>query len=57
MRVGPSSIAVRPYVEADLDRLLECWYEAAQIAHPFLDDDFFVRERRLIADEFIPASA
>lgn len=48
---------IRPYVEtSDLPGLLESWYEASLIAHPFLSEDFLERERLLIAEQWLPAS-
>ena len=37
---------IRPYVEEDLEALLDVWYRASQIAHSFLTEDFFESERR-----------
>jgi putative acetyltransferase len=47
---------VREYDDADIDRVLECWYQASLVAHPFLDEEFLASERRLIAEQFLPAA-
>lgn len=47
---------IRRYTYDDLDQVLDAWYLASLGAHPFLDDAFFEAERRLIADEYLPAS-
>ena len=45
---------IRAYAEKDLDELLEAWYSASQVAHPFLNEDFFEQERRNIAAVHLP---
>ena len=45
---------IRKYEQKDLEELLDAWYSASQAAHPFLDEDFFVQERKNIADVHIP---
>jgi putative acetyltransferase len=45
---------VAPYRDDHLDRLLDVWYRASLIAHSFLTDDFFERERRAIAETWLP---
>ena len=45
---------IREYKETDLTELLEAWYSASQVAHPFLDDAFFAQERRNIAAVHLP---
>lgn len=45
---------IRPYAETDLSDLLDVWYRASLVAHPFLPRDFFDRERQLVAEEFLP---
>jgi putative acetyltransferase len=53
---GPGTPAIRRFQDADLDRVLGLWERASRIAHPFLDDDFLRRERRAIAEVFMPRS-
>ena len=45
---------IRKYEEKDLEDLLEAWYTASQVAHPFLSEDFFEQERKNIAEIHIP---
>ena len=45
---------IRRFEEKDIDELLDAWYSASQIAHPFLDEDFFEQERNNIARLHIP---
>ena len=45
---------IRKYEEKDLSQLLDAWYSASQVAHPFLDEGFFEQERRNIADLYLP---
>lgn len=45
---------VRPYKDTDLSDLLDVWYSASLLAHPFLDEAFFVRERNNIREIYLP---
>ena len=45
---------IRPYATRDLDELLDAWEQASRLAHPFLDDVFFRRERKAIVDVYLP---
>lgn len=45
---------IRPYVEQDLDELVDVWYRASLIAHPFLSPEFLDEERLRIADKWLP---
>lgn len=47
---------IREYEEKDLSELLDTWYSASQVAHPFLDEDFFEQERRNIAAIYLPSA-
>jgi putative acetyltransferase len=47
---------IRPYRDTDLDTVLDVWYRASVIAHAFLPGEFFERERRLLAERFLPMS-
>lgn len=48
---------IRPFVDTtDLPELLESWYEASLVAHPFLSDEFLDRERVLIAEQWLPSA-
>ena len=44
----------RKYEADDLAELLDVWYDASQIAHPFLTRDFLDRERRNVIQEYLP---
>ena len=45
---------IRPYRETDLGELLEAWYSASLVGHPFLDEEFFRRERNRIREVYLP---
>ncbi len=45
---------IRRYNADDLAELLDVWYDASQIAHPFLTRDFLDRERRNVTQEYLP---
>ncbi len=45
---------VRPYKDTDLSDLLEAWYSASLLAHSFLDETFFERERNKIREIYLP---
>ena len=45
---------IRKYEEKDIDELLDAWYSASKVAHPFLSEDFFDRERKNIRELYIP---
>ena len=47
---------IRTYSDEDLDELLAIWYRASVIAHSFLTSDFLQNERRLIAEQWLPAA-
>ena len=46
--------ALRPYVEEDIDAVLDVWYRASLIAHPFMSAEFLADERREIAETWLP---
>ena len=45
---------IRPYKDTDLSDLLEAWYSASLLAHSFLDETFFERERNNIREIYLP---
>lgn len=47
---------IRRYEPSDLESVVDAWYEASLVAHPFLPDAFFVEERRLLAEEWLPVA-
>ena len=47
---------IRKYREEDIEALLEVWFLASSLAHPFLSDEFMEQERANIRDRWIPQS-
>lgn len=47
---------IRAYRDSDLDELLEAWYRASLVAHPFLSADFLEQERENISAIYLPAA-
>ena len=45
---------IREYDTGDLAELLDVWYDASQIAHWFLDSEFFDQERKEIRKKHLP---
>ena len=45
---------IRRYVDRDLSELLDVWYRASLISHPFLSGEFLETERRQIAERWLP---
>ena len=45
---------IRAYEAKDLDTLLEVWYSASKVGHPFLSEAFFEEERHNIATLYLP---
>jgi len=45
---------IRKSNTADLAELLDVWYDASQIAHWFLDSEFFDKERNEIGEKYLP---
>ncbi len=45
---------IRKYNTGDLAELLDVWYDASQIAHSFLDSEFFDQERKEIRQKHLP---
>ena len=45
---------IRPYQDTDLNELLEAWYSASLVGHPFLDETFFQQERKNIREVYLP---
>ncbi|QDU68539.1 GNAT family N-acetyltransferase [Engelhardtia mirabilis] len=44
---------IRPYRADDLDALLEVWYDASLVGHPFLEAEFLATERRNISSFYM----
>ena len=49
-------MTIRPYTDEDLGELLDVWYRASLIAHPFLSEEFFETERRQIVELWLPVA-
>ena len=47
---------IRKYQDKDIEELLDVWFLASSLAHPFLSDDFMEQERENIRDKWIPQS-
>lgn len=45
---------IRKYKETDIDEILEVWFQASSLAHPFLDTEFMCMERVNIRDVYMP---
>ncbi|MGD2102637.1 MAG: GNAT family N-acetyltransferase [Acidimicrobiia bacterium] len=45
---------IRTFSKGDTEELIDVWYRASLIAHPFLDDDFLAAERREIIEHWLP---
>lgn len=45
---------IRPYQASDLQDILDAWYQASLIAHPFLSEEFLLEERGTIRDVYLP---
>ena len=45
---------IRRYRDADLADLLEVWYAASRVAHPFLTEEFLDQERGNIVEVYLP---
>lgn len=45
---------IRAYHDDDLRTLLDVWYQASLLAHPFLDAAFLSQERATIAKVYMP---
>lgn len=54
MGFAVSVAMIRPYADGDLEDVLDVWYRASRLAHSFLGYEFFSRERRAIADRWLP---
>lgn len=46
---------IRKYQAPDLQAVMDIWYRASLIAHPFLDDAFLQAERQEIVEKHMPS--
>ena len=47
---------IRKHEERDLEVILEVWYRASTLAHPFLDDTFVEKVKNDMREMYIPGS-
>ena len=47
---------IRKYQDDDLNELLDVWYQASLLAHPFLNATFLSQERETIASVYLPVA-
>jgi len=45
---------IRPYHPDDTDAIVDVWYAASRLAHPFLTPEFMEAERRRIRELYLP---
>ncbi|MDN5202087.1 N-acetyltransferase [Fulvivirgaceae bacterium BMA10] len=45
---------IRKYKETDIEALLDVWYKATVVAHPFLGNAFLQKEKKKIREVYIP---
>ena len=45
---------IRAFKSADTEQLIDVWYRASLLAHPFLSADFLADEREEIAQKWLP---
>ena len=47
---------IRRYQKQDTEDIIEAWYQASLLAHPFLTEAFFEEERNNLRERFLPQS-
>ncbi len=45
---------IRPYLSSDTEAIIEVWYQASLLAHPFLKADFLEKEKQNIREVYLP---
>lgn len=45
---------IRKYRETDIEEILDIWFQASLLAHPFLDSAFMKKEKKNIREIYIP---
>ncbi len=45
---------IRLYQDGDIEDIIDVWYQASLLAHPFLSENFLEEERRKIRDVHLP---
>ena len=47
-------VQIRQYKHSDLDSVLSSWERATRLAHPFMTDEFIAKERKNVAEIYLP---
>jgi putative acetyltransferase len=47
---------IRPYHAGDVEDIVDIWYQASLVAHPFLSEHFLADEERKIRQGYLPAA-
>lgn len=47
---------IRKFKPTDQDQTLTVWYNASVVAHDFLGEDFFTKERKAIVENYFPVT-
>jgi putative acetyltransferase len=47
---------IRKHTPKDLNAILDIWYQASTLAHPFLDDAFVEQVKTAMRDMYVPGS-
>jgi len=45
---------IRKYTDTDLEQVLEIWYQASTLAHPFLEDSFVEKVKKDMREIYLP---
>lgn len=45
---------IRKFEHSDTEAIIQTWYEASMLAHPFLDSKFIEQEKQNIRHEYLP---
>lgn len=48
---------IRKQQEKDIDEIINIWYKASGLAHPFLKTDFVEQEKKDLRDVYLPNAA
>lgn len=56
MGTGEARGTIRPYQEADQDRVMEVWLASARSGHPFFDEAELSRQGAQVRDLYLPSA-
>jgi len=45
---------IRKYKDTDVEELLDVWFQASSLAHPFLDSAFMEKEKANVREVYLP---